>query len=187
MIYEPREDSYLLSKHVRKLVSGRVLDMGTGSGIQAMTALERTDDVVAVDINPEAVVYAQKKGIVVLESNLFEKVKGKFDWIVFNPPYLPEDSKEPADSRLATTGGKEGHELLIQFLLEAKRYLTGEGKILVLISSLTGKPEELFEGYRYELLESEEVFMETLSVYLLSLQSTTHRSRAPGHEFVTNI
>jgi release factor glutamine methyltransferase len=169
MMYEPAEDSYLLSKHVRKVVSGKVLDMGTGSGIQAMAALERTEDVKAVDINPEAVAYAKKKGIDAFVSDLFENVEGKFDWIIFNPPYLPEDPDEPEDSKLATTGGKEGGEILKKFLVEAKKHLTGTGKILVLVSSLTGKPEELFEGYRFECLETEDIFMEKLSVYLLSL------------------
>ena len=38
MIYEPAEDSHLLAEAVKKFAHGRVLDMGTGSGIQAITA-----------------------------------------------------------------------------------------------------------------------------------------------------
>lgn len=167
-MYEPREDSYLLNTYVRKLVNGKVLDMGTGSGIQAVAALENTDDVLAVDINPECVAHVQQKGIRAVQSDLFSNVEGKFDWIIFNPPYLPEDSDEPEDSKLATTGGKEGHEILVRFLEQAKRHLTANGKILVVISSLTGYPEKVFDGYRYECLETEPLFMETISVYLLS-------------------
>ena len=57
MIYEPREDSLLLQKQVRQYVKkgDAVLDVGTGSGIQAATVLEITDKVTAVDINKEAV------------------------------------------------------------------------------------------------------------------------------------
>ena len=53
MIYEPAEDSYLLQKLVRQYAIGRVLDMGTGSGIQALTAIESPNsrEVIAVDIN----------------------------------------------------------------------------------------------------------------------------------------
>ncbi|MDP3918329.1 MAG: methyltransferase [Nanoarchaeota archaeon] len=167
MIYEPREDSYLLQKYVRKLVDGKVLDVGTGSGIQAMAALEKTEEVIAVDINPEAVEYVKNKNINAIQSDLFENVEGRFDWIIFNPPYLPEDPNEPEDSKLATTGGKEGDELLIRFLKDAKNFLTGEGKILVLISDLTGDPEKLFKGYRYQCLEKEKLFFEELTVYLL--------------------
>ena len=59
MIYEPREDSFLLQKYVKKYSKGRVLDMGTGSGIQALTALEKTKCVVAVDINEETLQFFQ--------------------------------------------------------------------------------------------------------------------------------
>lgn len=168
MIYEPREDSFLLNKYVRRFVIGKVLDMGTGSGIQAMTASEKTDDVLAVDANPECVAYVQKKDVHAVQSNLFSCVEGTFDWIIFNPPYLPEDSDEPEDLKLATTGGKNGDEILLQFLHDANKHLTAEGKILVVVSSLTGDPEKIFHGYRYECLETEALFMETISVYLLS-------------------
>ena len=164
MIYEPAEDSYLLQKFVKKLVKGKVLDMGTGSGIQALSV---KGDVLAVDINAEAVKVCKDKGLNCIESDLFENVKGKFDWIIFNPPYLPEDEREPEDSKLATTGGKKGDELLKRFLSEAKDYLLPGGKVLVLISSLTGKASELFCEYKWELLGSEKCFFEVLEVYLL--------------------
>jgi methylase of polypeptide subunit release factors len=38
-IYEPQEDSFLLQKVLKEYAFGRVLDMGTGSGIQALTAM----------------------------------------------------------------------------------------------------------------------------------------------------
>jgi len=167
-LYEPQEDSYLLNKYVRQFAQGKVLDMGTGTGIQAVTAMEDPDnEVLAVDINPEAVEYVKKKGVNAILSDLFKKVEGKFDLIIFNPPYLPEDKREPEDSKLATTGGKKGDEILKKFLLQAKGYLEENGKILLVISSLTGDSKELFKDYSWKLLDKEEVFMETLSVYLL--------------------
>tara|TARA_Y100000310_G_scaffold318415_1_gene372441 strand:- start:553 stop:1050 length:498 start_codon:yes stop_codon:yes gene_type:complete len=164
MIYEPAEDSYLLQKFVKKLVKGKVLDMGTGSGIQGLSV---KGEVLAVDINPEAVKVCKEKGLNCVQSDLFENVEGKFDWIIFNPPYLPEDEREPLDSRLATTGGQKGDELLKRFLSEAKEYLSSQGKILVLISSLTGEASELFSEYEWELLGSEKCFFEVLEVYML--------------------
>ena len=88
-LYEPREDSELLVKYVKKHARGVVLDMGTGSGIQAIGAIEKGAEVLAVDVNKEAVEHCEKKGINALQSDLFENVKGKFDLIIFNPPYLP--------------------------------------------------------------------------------------------------
>jgi len=167
-IYEPAEDSFLLNKWVKKYAHGKILDMGTGSGLQAMTSLENEDnEVLAVDINPEAVNHAKKKGVNAIQSNLFENIKDKFDLIIFNPPYLPEDKREPEDSKLATTGGKKGDEILKEFLKQAKPFLNTKGKILIVMSNLTGDPKNIFKDYNFKLLESEEIFMETLSVYIL--------------------
>lgn len=168
MIYEPREDSDLLKKWVKKLVTGKVLDMGTGSGVQARAALEKTSDVLAADINPECVEHAKKQGIKVILSNLFENISDKFDWIIFNPPYLPEDLDEPEDSKLATTGGVEGNEIIIEFLKQAKYHLNENGKILIVISSLTGEPQELFIDYSWKVLETEKLFFEELTVFELT-------------------
>ena len=64
-VYKPGEDSYLLQRHVEQLVSGRILDMGTGSGIQAVTAARKNNvsHVLAVDINPAALIEAEKRAI----------------------------------------------------------------------------------------------------------------------------
>ena len=168
MIYEPREDSFLIEKYVKKYAKGKVLDMGTGSGILAKAA--KGADVLAVDINPEAVEKAKEEGIAAVLSDLFSNVKGKFDLIVFNPPYLPEDPNEPEDSKLATTGGKQGHELIGRFLKEAKYFLNKNGKILLLTSSLTGDSEAIFRkhNYTYQLLEKNKLFFEELYVYILT-------------------
>ena len=166
MIYEPEEDSYLLNKYVKKYAKGKVLDMGTGSGIQALTALENTKDVLAADINQECIDYIKNK-VITIQSDLFSNIKGKFDLIIFNPPYLPEDYEEPEDSKVITTCGEIGFELVEKFLIEAKEHLENNGKILILISSLTGEAKDLFKDYKYTLLESEGLFFETISVYLL--------------------
>ena len=68
-VYEPQEDSELLEKEVRKFARGIVLDIGTGSGVQAIAAAENAnaekpghvDYVIAVDINEEALEKAERK------------------------------------------------------------------------------------------------------------------------------
>ncbi|MDO8628361.1 MAG: DUF2431 domain-containing protein [Nanoarchaeota archaeon] len=170
MIYEPREDSYLLQKYVHRYAEGKVLDVGTGSGIQARTALEHTPDVLAVDINPEAVEHCQRQGIPAKLSDLFTNVSEKFDLIIFNPPYLPEDQHEDAASKQITTGGKKGNELLERFLQQARKHLAPEGKILLIISSLTPAAEKIMDenGYCHTILERQKLFFEELQVYLLT-------------------
>lgn len=167
-VYEPREDSYLLQKYVKKYAKGKVLDMGTGSGIQAQTALKFTKDVLAVDINENAIARAKDLGVKAKVSDLFSNVEGKFDLIIFNPPYLPEEENE-GEISLALAGGKKGHELTEKFLKQAKSHLNPEGKILLIASSLTGEIEKIAKdkGYKIKCLETESFFFEKVSVYLL--------------------
>ncbi len=177
-IYQPAEDSYLLQKFVRRYATGRVLDIGTGSGIQALTAMEvpSVREVVAVDINPKAVEHLNTeiekrklRKIKVLEGNLFDQVEGSFNVVVFNPPYLPQD-KGIEDK--AIYGGKKGWEVSEQFFREVSRHMFPEATILFLFSSLTNKQkiEEILEHnlLQWEELGREKVSFEELFVYKIT-------------------
>ncbi len=179
-VYEPREDSKLLAEEVRRLAHGSVLDMGTGSGIQAIAAagLKRVKGVVAADISKEALKAAKKnaeeagagKKIRLVRSCLFKKLKKqRFDTIIFNPPYLPDD-KEFNDK--AIHGGKKGYELIERFFSEVNDYLAEDGIILIVFSSLTkkAKVDEVIERrcLEKELLEEKSIFFEKLFVYKIS-------------------
>ncbi len=168
MIYTPAEDSYLLLKHVKEYAEGKtVLDMGTGSGVLAEEAKKWAVSVLAVDCNEEAVAVVKAKGIRVLYSDLFSRVGEKFDVVFFNPPYLPYDEQEDEDTRLMTTGGKRGSELLERFLKEAKEYLNPSGKVVILFSSLTPDLEVILRKYNYKFKKIDEcdLFFEKLFVY----------------------
>jgi|TARA_B100002003_G_C14121935_1_gene539669 release factor glutamine methyltransferase len=172
MIYEPREDSFLLQKQVKKLAKGKVLEIGTGSGIQAVTASENkaVTEVLAVDIQEEVIDHCLRtitnKKITFQESDLFSTVEGKFDTIIFNPPYLPND---PSVADLTLDGGKEGYEIVEKFLNQVKKYLNKEGIILLLFSSLTKKEkvDELIKKNKLKtkLLSQKHIFFEDLFVY----------------------
>ena len=171
MIYTPREDSFLLEGEIKKLAKNKsVLDMGTGSGIQAKAAVKAgAKSVLAADINEEAIILLKKQGINAIKSNLFQKIKGKFDIITFNPPYLPEEKQEDKESALATTGGKRGDEIILKFLKQAKPHLEQKGIILLVISSLTPKDKiiKLLEkqSLKHKVLSSEKFFFETLELW----------------------
>ena len=145
-IYPPKEDSFFLSdfvdKKVKKLHPKKILDMGSGTGILAKCAIDSGLDIVNIfvsDINPKSIKILEKDFKNVFLSDLFDKIpkKPKFDLIIFNPPYLPLDKKEPKSSSLSTTGGKKGSEIINKFLINAKDYLKKDGEVLLLISSLT--------------------------------------------------
>lgn len=168
-VYRPGEDSYLLARHVRRLVHGEVLDMGTGSGIQAVEAAVKPEvsRVVAVDVSPAAVEAAKRRaesgGVVgkieFIRSDLFENVEGVFDWIVFNPPYLP--SEGDADEA-SWTGGETGAETVRRFLHDAHKHLKKRGSILMVYSGHSGLNEDDFRGYIVEKLDELSLFFETL-------------------------
>jgi len=168
-VYQPGEDSYLLAKHVRGLVHGEVLDMGTGAGMQAIEAAAKpmVSRVVAVDVNPAALEEARRRAenggvlekIEFIPSDLFENVEGVFDWIVFNPPYLP--SEGDADEA-SWTGGETGAETVKRFLHDAHKHLKKRGSILMVYSDQSGLEEEDFRGYVVEKLDELSLFFETL-------------------------
>jgi release factor glutamine methyltransferase len=187
-VYKPAEDSYLLQRHVENKVHGIVLDVGTGGGIQAITAAQKTEvtRVVAVDVNPQALDGAQKNAVSAgvsdkIEfrlSDLFQDVEERFDYILFNPPYLPTHPGEPGDEAVrAWDGGPTGAEVIRRFLVEAKNHLKHGGRILLILSSLTGITlEEIAKDYEVEVLEEEPLFFEKL--LCVSLRAPTHGDKA---------
>ena len=179
MVYEPREDSYLLLSHVKQYAKGRVLDMGCGSGILGIEASKYAREVVCADIDEFASVVFRKnsggiRNVKFVCSDLFSDIQGKFDLIVINPPYLPEDVEEDDASRLATTGGKVGYEFIEQFLDDAKNYLKKDGKILMCFSSLSYKDKIddilVRTNYKFEKIDEKKLFYEELYIYLIYVQ-----------------
>ena len=146
-----------MQKHVREFALGRVLDMGTGSGIQALTAITNPNAqfVLAADTDQSVITALEKKikeqkirKLQVVHSDLFSDIKGKFNLIIFNPPYLPQD--KGLDDQ-AIYGGKKGWEISELFFKQASHHLFPDGKVLFLFSSLTNKKkiEEIYLFCRF--------------------------------------
>jgi len=126
----PRSETELLVEEVlKKLAIGepkasRLVDVGTGSGILAITfALEQPElEVVAADISDDALALAQEnaerlgvsKRIAFRRSDLLDQIDGSFDWIVANLPYIPTadisglQREVRFDPPMAIDGGEDG-------------------------------------------------------------------------------
>lgn len=179
-MYEPREDSFLLLEAVKRYAKGSVLDMGTGSGILALKAAKKAKRVLAVDVDKNAVKSLKNrinknkiKNVEVKYSDLFSNIKNKkFDVIIFNPPYLPQD-KGIKDRTIY--GGKKGYELIEKFFSAVNEYLKNTSIILVVFSSITNrnKVDEIISDYCFEFKEIKQkhIFFETFYVYLVKKSS----------------
>ena len=171
-IYEPAEDSFLfadfLKKYFPKNKINSYLDMGTGSGILSETASRfiNKKSILAADINPNAIKLLKQKEFNAIKTDLFSNVKENFDLITFNAPYLPEDKREPKSSQIVTTGGKNGDEISVKFLEQAKKHLNENGRIFLLISSLT--PIDKIKKFKPKLVARKKIFMEKLLVFEFS-------------------
>jgi len=113
----------------------RVLDMGTGSGVNGILAATKGAQVVAVDVNPYALESARANAernavadrVDVRESDVFAAVDGEFDLIVFDPPYrwfAPRDVRERAWT-------DENYRAMTEFFAQARRHLTPTGRMLI--------------------------------------------------------
>ena len=145
-VYEPAEDSFLLADAALSEVRDRdrVLEVGCGSGIiSAVIKANTKASVVGIDINPFAARCSKENGIEVIRGDLLGCIKGKFDIIIFNPPYLPTNEMERTKDWInaALDGGYDGRSIIKRFLNEAGNCLSNNGKILLLISSMTGIDE----------------------------------------------
>lgn len=133
-----------------------VLDMCSGSGCLGIAIKKHLDvDVTAVDISEKAIATAKRNAkknqveVDFIKSNMFEQVKGKYDIIVSNPPYIDSDEvKELSeevrkyDPILALDGGDLGLKFYNILHDNIKKFLTDEG---VMIFEIGEDQRELIE------------------------------------------
>lgn len=148
----PRQDTEILVEEaMRYLHDGmRILDLCTGSGCILLSLLHYSNDCegTGVDISKEALQVAAQNAEALgikadfLESDLYEKVTGKFDLLVSNPPYIereviPTLMKEVReyDPYIALDGGEDGLDFYRRIIGEAQNYLNRGGQIFLEIGS----------------------------------------------------
>ncbi|MFW6378516.1 MAG: HemK2/MTQ2 family protein methyltransferase [Nanoarchaeota archaeon] len=164
----------------------RLLDMGAGSGYLGFEAYKQGwVDVMLADKNPEAVdhmkmfVEEEDLPIDIFQSDLFDSIPRErtFDLIVFNTPYLPFDT-DWDEHDMSIHGGRKGNEVTLAFLDRVASYLSPDGSILLLFSSLS-TPGDILEkadelGFSCTEVASKSLFFERLFVYEFKRRGVVH-------------
>ncbi len=145
-VYEPSDDTFMLCDNLNISQGEKFLEIGTGCGLVAIVAAKAGAQVVAIDNLDLAVHNAQENvalhnlqsQIEVRKGTLFKPIRSheKFSLIAFNPPYLPSTKRDPGYDP-AWSGGKGGREVTEKFLIECKKYLLPQGRLLLIQSSLS--------------------------------------------------
>ena len=138
----PRQDTEILVEEVMKDLHGgsSILDLCTGSGCILISLLKYSNDChgIGVDLSAQALEVAKRnrealipeKDCVFLEGDLFEKVKGRFDVLTSNPPYIPSkvvDGLMPEvrdhEPRMALDGLEDGLHFYRRIIKECPPFL----------------------------------------------------------------
>lgn len=163
---DPRPDTETLIEAALALMPAdracRIIDLGTGTGVIAVTLLAERPRALAMmtDISAQALTVAEgnarRHGVLArsrfAEGSWFAGVDGRFDLILSNPPYIPEAILPSLaaevynfDPGTALAGGPDGLQAYREIARLAGPFLTPQGHILV----------EIGEG---QALEIEDVF-----------------------------
>lgn len=149
----PRPETEILVEESLKFLEARskkyevrILDIGTGSGniiisiSKACSSQLKANNYIGSDISNNALKVAKKNArkhyvkINFIESDLFKKIKGKFDLIIANLPYVPVDGSndeeikhEPQNAIFAADNGTA---MIKKFLTDTKKHINNNGLIL---------------------------------------------------------
>jgi release factor glutamine methyltransferase len=125
---------------------GRVVDIGAGSGCISISIERERNDlrVLGVDRSIDALAVATKNRarlesrVELAASDLLSSVRGTFDVIVSNPPYVPLAEYEQLavevrihEPRMALTPGPRGTEIVERILEEARTRLAPRGCVII--------------------------------------------------------
>lgn len=151
----------VLVTYIRRHIKANscLLDVGTGYiGLLSMIAKKYnpTIRVTGIDILPEIIetaksnVQKRKLDIHFLLSDLFENISSKYDFIVFNAPYIDDDSRQRFDlltdpiTLKRLSGGKDGCSVIVRFLSKARAHLNVNGLILLGVNGFYVHKDTLF-------------------------------------------
>ena len=176
-VFRPADDSYLLLQAVDVRPGERFLEVGAGTGLLALHAAKVAELAVATDVNPHAVRSirdnARQNGlrVAVVRCDLLRGLRGTFDVIAFNPPYLAERMGGAWEER-AWQGGVTGEDVILRFFDELPERLANRGRCYVTIPTARERAlAQARERFDVRLADEKPLFFEKL----LALELTMRR------------
>lgn len=184
----PRSHIAFLLKTLRRKPK-RILDLCTGSGclgILAARAFPRAA-VDASDISAAALEVAARNvrkhrtRVRLLRSDLFEKIEGRYDLIISNPPYVgtpamrrlpPEYRHEPG---LALGGGRRGLDFVSRILAAAPEHLERNGVLVCEVGENRKALERAYPGTRFRWPQDEVFILERARMAAAARSPATRR------------
>jgi release factor glutamine methyltransferase len=167
-VYRPSDDSYLLLAAVSVLPGERLLEVGTGTGLIAIHAARLTP-AIATDMNGRAVRLARENArrfgveLGLVRCDLMSALRGPFDVVAFNPPYIEGQPKDELDR--AWHGGDRGAEVAIRFLRDLPRVLSQRGRAYLVLTDTNEEAWlEAMSNFTAKVVLSKAMFFEHLSV-----------------------
>lgn len=163
-VLDPRPETEVLIDAALALSFASVLDLGTGSGCILLTLLMERPEArgIGVDLSAPALDVAQRNqqrlapgaNVEWRQGSWFDPVRGRFDLIVSNPPYIAADemaglSPEVRDwePQMALSPGGDGLQAYRVIAGSAPQYLTPGGWLMVEIGASQGTAvKELFNS-----------------------------------------
>jgi release factor glutamine methyltransferase len=146
----PRPESELVVQAALEQLAGhgavRILDIGTGSGCLAIALATELPGarVVATDVSHRALDVARRNArrhgiaarVQFVCAHLLDAVRGPFDLVVSNPPYVPAGAELPVDvaayePATALYAGDDGLAVLRELLAAAPAHLSDRGSLIV--------------------------------------------------------
>lgn len=138
----------------------RILDVGTGSGVIALSLAMKFPEaeILAVDISDDALALARENTaslqasdrVRLVKSNLLENVEGAFDLIVANLPYISSQQRHTLsrevlhDPEIALFASARGDELVREVIAQAPPHLRAGGMLALEIG--LGQSEALLSA-----------------------------------------
>lgn len=153
----PRPESELMVSYLLALIEQKeglvsVIDLGAGSGALSIALSTECDRVraIAVEKSPEALLWLRKnvaryvEEMRVVEGDVKDALPDvKADFVIANPPYVPDDQELPADLKNepseALFGGATGLEIPKVFIEAAARLLKPGGVLAIEHTELQGQ------------------------------------------------